>query len=124
MTFSGLRLADGEGAEQVPNAVLGPGVFHGQVIITWPKPREGQLLGATQVTLTDALTGEPMVAVLSMRLDMSWGNPHVLVAELVMLADENGGPATGSYVKERFDQNGEVAIGTFRFLVAEMQVAQ
>jgi hypothetical protein len=105
-------------------ARMGPGVLHGQVIITWPRHCEGQVPGAAEVMLTNALTGKPITA-LSMRLDVSWGDSRALVAELTMCRDaaDPGMPAkAGAPVALRSD--GAPELGAFRFLVSEMRVAE
>lgn len=96
--------------------------FTGRLIITWPKG--GNAVFGIGIVLADATTGEQITSALGMDVVIRADPEHVVMATVTMLADADGKPLA-SFAKPVMDDGGEnVRTGVFRWLVAEMRVAE
>lgn len=95
--------------------------YAGRVVVTWPKPTNGLIHGAT-VAVADADTGEPIVSALDITIRVNLDGP--IVAEMTMLTGLDGKPLRqGEPLPPTEDRDGW-RMGTFRWLVAEMRTAE
>lgn len=95
-----------------------PGYPH-PVIITWPAHLPGgYILPGWGVSITDALTGDPVTTVTSMDVVIHAEPDRIITADLVMFADEDGDPVPDGKPHLR---DGEIITGTFRAVVARMR---
>ena len=102
--------------------------FAGRLIITWPKAHpNGAPPVYSEITLADADTSVALLTVVDLALTVSH-EQQVVVAEMTMLCDEDGkmllAEANGSSIVASVEESGEVRTGRFRWLVAEMRVAE
>jgi hypothetical protein len=104
----------------------------GRIIIEWPAPDRGEplaggrLMPGWQCKILDAETGSIISTVMSATLPLGCVTAEAgqfITADLAMLADDHGKPLMGGKTVYP-DGNGGIRQGTFRFLVAEMRVAQ
>lgn len=102
----------------------------GQIVITWPKP-VGQFPGAVvadRVSITNAETGQPILTVTQVNaFNIHAKVGHLVVAELVTLADADGRPILdSSEINKRISvaDNGDIATTTSWWHVAEMRVGE
>ena len=68
-----------------------PDQFAGIVVITWPQP-QGTALHGWAVTITDAVTGQPVRTVTSMDVHLHAAAEDVIWAECEIFADTDGAP--------------------------------
>jgi hypothetical protein len=97
----------------------------GRVIITWPAPTTAGVLNNTHVRLTDADTGEHIVSAFKLSLVLGTDEgyePALIEADVTAIVDENG--AITNDANRAYDrETGRMRTGVFRYLVAEMRVA-
>lgn len=97
--------------------------FAGRLIITWPKPT-GPAIPGCLLAVADADTGQPIVSALDLTVTVDLND--VITAEMTMLTDEHGQLLNGGTPVRQIptDDTGEVYTGRFRWIVAEMRVAE
>lgn len=96
--------------------------YTGRVIITWPKPT-GPVLLPPLTILHDADSGEQITSVLSFTVNAD-ATENQVTADLTMLTDADGQPLA-STAKPVLDEDEEnVRADVFRWIVAEMRIAQ
>lgn len=93
----------------------------GSVIITWPNPG-GPPVPVTNTVLIDADTGKKILTATALVVRSNVADNGVY-ADLTLICDPDGKPYLDKVGAVRFDADGNVRTGTFRFLVAEMRVA-
>lgn len=94
-----------------------PHDFAGNIVITWLQPSSSGILPGWGITLTDAVTGEPIQTVTAFRVVLHANAQDLVWAECDMFATPDGKPAYEAPAM------GPPLIGTFPFLVKEMRVA-
>jgi hypothetical protein len=107
---------------------VSPYDFAGRLIITWPKANpNGAPPVYAEITLADADTGVAILTAVDLTLTVSH-EQQVVAAEMTMLCDEDGkmllAEANGRSIVASVDETGAVRTGRFRWLVAEMRVAE
>lgn len=141
-TDDAMQVVTSEVARQATEARAGssrPDVFHGLLRITWPAEHDGRGLVGRKASLSATLYNDDgtvrhdgqiftaeKITIHASANDFIW-------AELVMLADPDGNPLTGTeripghpsrhVLYPREDGNGFLT-GTFAFLITSMKTAQ
>jgi hypothetical protein len=98
--------------------------YRGVVIIEWPPPTRGSpyvTMTGVAVSVFDAVTGKPIVTVMYNGITVRTDADGVVIADLTMIADEDGGPLFGG--EPELDA-GPYRTATFPFLVTEMRVRE
>lgn len=99
----------------------------GSVVITWPRSNNLRL-NARDVEFQDFDTGETMTTVLGMRLHIGgrrgWAHLGAVEVDLLQLADADGNPLGTYAAPVPTEDNSAFRTATFRYVVAEMRVAQ
>ena len=96
--------------------------FTGRLIITWPKP-DVAVIGHG-VILTDADTGEQVFSGLDMDVVIHADPREIVTATMTMLVDEDDQPLPGKAKPVLADDGENLRTGVFRWVVAEMRVAE
>lgn len=98
----------------------------GSVVIIWPHP-SGLNLNVWDVQIQDAETGEILTTVLGLRLILGGSHgwrPAAVEVELTQLADGDGKPLGSGAPVVPDDDGKRFRTGAFRYVVAEMRIAE
>lgn len=115
--IAALRDGAAKAAGLVPGAVPS---LPNPVIIEWPPKERAPRLPGWGVSITDAVTGEPVNTVTRVAATLLVDAQDVIMADLTMFADEDGNPVTSG--AKVYIRDGEVIFRTFRAVVSEMRV--
>lgn len=97
-----------------------PQEFAGRLAITWPKA--GPSLPGWAVVLTDADTGQQITSALDLTIHMR--PDEIVTAETTMVCNLDGKPLQEGEPVRWAEGAEEVPTGVFRWLVAEMRIAE
>ena len=114
---------DCPGQRELPR---GYGEITGSVVITWPRP-SGLSLNVWDVQIQDADSGETLTTVLGLRLILGGSHgwrPAAVEVELTQLADGDGKPLGSGAPAVPDDDGKRFRTGAFRYVVAEMRIAE
>lgn len=99
----------------------------GSVVITWPRSTNLSV-NARDVEFRNFDTGDVLTTVLGMRLHIGgrrgWAHLGAVEADLLQLADADGNPLGTYAAPVPTEDNSAFRTATFRYVVAEMRVAQ